>query len=359
MKRNLLIGQIGRVTFEENSKGKSAKSSKFDGEPTQKIILPMNGFKPRPGETWMCEVVHENSSISRNLGAYFVRGMTRVFEIKWPKNFWVDSHIGQELAQDLADGANIMLVGPQGCGKTMLCSVVSQCLGYEFFPIDCTLVRNKLDWFGTRDLDERNGATITVFRVAELALALKAAAEKPDQTFVIFFDELNRCPLEARNALLRIIYGEDRMASLPNGEKITIGDNIQFIAAINEGSGFGGTAGMDAAFADRWSRHKMTYPPAAEEVKILVGKFSQVNQASLELVVKLANVLRERFKAGDITKTVSMRMTENAARRLAGGSTLNRAIISAIVNQYEGDMADPSSEAGQVANIIRGAGVPL
>ena len=111
---------------------------------------------------------------------------------------------------------------------------------------------------------------------------------------------------------------------------------------------------MDAAFADRWCRHKMGYPPADVERGILRQRHGQANELDLAAVVAVANSLRQRFVAGDIPKTCSMRATLNAARRLSLGSSLKRALVSAIVNQYEGDMSDPSSDAGRVWSYIRG-----
>lgn len=348
----LQTGQKGIVRWEANEASKAApvRADRLDEHRTLKIILPVQGFSPKPGETWLVQVVKETKPRLTNQGAFLVRGISRKTTLGLGPDFWVDGQVAEEIVQDLQDRANVMMVGPQGCGKTVLAEAIADSLGYEFRPIYCPLIRRGGDWWGTRTVEKGEVKWID----APLATALREAQRNPDKIFVIFLDELNRAPLDARNSILSVIYGQNREVSLPTGEKLHVGRNVLYIAAINEGQEFGGIAGMDAAFGDRWERHQMGYPPEADEIRLLKVRFPSVDEENLRKIVRIANGLREAYKRGDVTLTVSMRATQAATRRVQHGTSLERAVLSGIINRYQGDPQDPSSDAGIALNTVRG-----
>ncbi len=352
-------GQRGKVIWQANKTkgGAPVSASMFDGKRVSKIILPESNAPcaARPGETWHVEILRDTNPKANARGAFEVTLLKRVFTLDLGPQFWIDQDVASEIAQDVLVRANVMLVGPQGCGKSTLANAIAKSLGMEFRMVDAAGIKRRSEWFAIRDVrSDGQGGQEIIWIHRPLAEALVEAANRPDKEFLIFIDELNRSSLDARNALLTIIYGEERSVQLPWGETVAVGDNIFFMAAINEGTEFGGVEGMDAAFSDRWARHKVGYPPENDEVRLLAAREAAANRDDLIKVVKIANSLREAAIRGEIPLQISMRMTQTCARRLAYGSSLKRAVISGILNQFTGDHDDKSSDAGIVWLKVKG-----
>src|SRR5262245_24742747 len=79
---------------------------------------------------------------------------------------------------------------------------------------------------------------------------------------------------------------------------LDIPDNVQFIAAVNRGSEFSGTFGIDAAQLDRFAPLQMDYPPVEEEIKILQPRHPELSRKLIKLVVDVADRIR---KTGELS----------------------------------------------------------
>jgi nitric oxide reductase NorQ protein len=82
---------------------------------------------------------------------------------------------------------------------------------------------------------------------------------------------------------------------------------VQFIAAVNRGSEFSGTFGIDAAQLDRFAPLQMEYPPPDEEVKILQARHPELGKKMIRLVVDVADELR---KSAELGSGLSVRATD-------------------------------------------------
>src|ERR1044072_5180877 len=107
-----------------------------------------------------------------------------------------------------------------------------------------------------------------------MLLALQPAASHPERRYLVFLDELNRCPENARNALMPPLDSTRRIFHPIENRFLDIPSNVQFVAAVNRGTAYTGTFGIDAAQLDRFAPLQMTYPPVEEEVKLLRPRHS-------------------------------------------------------------------------------------
>ena len=96
-------------------------------------------------------------------------------------------------------------------------------------------------------------------------LALEQAVERPEQRFLVFLDELNRCQETARNGLMPALDSTRRVFHPIENRFVPIPDNVQFIAAVNRGRAFSGTFGIDVAQLDRFAPLQMDYLPPKEQ----------------------------------------------------------------------------------------------
>ena len=110
------------------------------------------------------------------------------------------------------------------------------------------------------------------------SLALEEAGEHPERRYLVFLDEFNRCQESARNALMPALDSTRRVFHPIENRSSPIPDNVQFIAAVNRGSEFSGTFGIDAAQLDRFAPLQMDYPPPEEEVKLLRARHPELSE---------------------------------------------------------------------------------
>jgi nitric oxide reductase NorQ protein len=273
---------------------------------------------------------------------------------------YLDPFTSLQLQVLLESGQNILLDGPQGCGKTVLTRTIAEALGFEFVFFNCSAVIEATDFLATLQVrDSGSGTPITGFTPTDFLRALELAADSPDKRFLVFFDEFNRCQESARNALMPALDSTRKIFNPIANAFIDIADNIQFIAAVNRGSAFTGVYGIDPAQLDRFAPVRMTYLPPSEEIKLLAKRYPSLAQASIKAVVEIASTIR---KSEELSSGLSVRATEEACLYLqhdlvanSKGRYLPDVLKAAFAGRFNGDPGDPSSDAGIVTNLINQA----
>jgi MoxR-like ATPase len=270
---------------------------------------------------------------------------------------WLDPVVAKKLQVLLTSGLNILLDGPQGCGKTVLARSLAQSLGMEFVFFNCGAVVDPSDFFATIQVRaSSSGSPITDFVKTEVLEAVERAAEEPEKRFLVFLDELNRCQESARNALMPALDSTRRVFHPIENRFVGIPDNVQFIAAVNRGREFSGTFGIDAAQLDRFAPLQMDYPPPEEEVKILLHRHPEVPTKLVEDVVTVADAVR---KSAELSASLSVRATEEACVYLkhplfAGDArtAVPEVLRSSFCGRFTGRWNDATSDAGTVWALI-------
>ena len=172
---------------------------------------------------------------------------------------YLEPVVAKKLQILLESGLNILLDGPQGCGKTVLAKSIAESLGLEFVFFNCGAVVEATDFLATIQVRASSaGAPVTDFVKTDVLMKLEEAIEHPDRRYLIFFDEFNRCQESARNALMPALDATRRLFHPIENRFMQIPDNVQFIAAVNRGGEFTGTFGIDAAQLDRFAPCKLT-----------------------------------------------------------------------------------------------------
>jgi MoxR-like ATPase len=273
---------------------------------------------------------------------------------------WVDPVVQRKLEVLLEAGLNILLDGPQGCGKTTLTRAVARALGMEFVFFNCGAVIDATDFFATLQVRAApSGAPVTEFVKTDVLVALEEAAEQPTKRYLVFLDELNRCPESARNALMPALDGTRRVYHPILARFVPIPDNVQFIAAVNRGRQFSGTFAIDPAQLDRFAPLTMRYPPMEEEVKILRTRHPTLGAELVRKIVAAAEAVRS---ATEVDGTLSMRATEEACIYLEHPlyhpeaiARLGEVLQSSFAGRFPGRWDDPTTDAGVVWAIVQRA----
>jgi nitric oxide reductase NorQ protein len=140
---------------------------------------------------------------------------------------------------------------------------------------------------------------------------------------------------------------------------IGIPDNVQFIAAVNRGSEFSGTFGIDAAQLDRFAPLQMDYLPAEDEAKLLGARHPELGTQTIALIVRIANEVRH---SPELASGLSVRATDEACIYLKHpllendqARMLPEVLKSSFCGRFSGRWDDTTTDAGAVWGIIQKA----
>jgi nitric oxide reductase NorQ protein len=357
------IGATVTVSFEVNANDKnSVKSNAINGVKSKKIILvdsktlTTSQPSPKAGETWVCVVERILNPASANHGAILVRPVSRQTSFVFD-----DVYVPQELAKLMTvvlqnNSKNLFLEGEQGIGKSTIARAVAKTLNWEFRKVSGGLIK-KFNYMLGRLLPSTNaeGQMVMKWIDSKLVAILKEAAlpANRNKTFLLMLDEFTRIDEDARDALLDIIEGQDRVLDLPNGEQVPVPPNLHFMAAGNAGQGFT-VRQEDAAAKDRWVIVKLSHMPQAIEQAHCLKRFPNCPSKPLDHAITVINTVRRARLDPKrmLTKSPSTRVAENVAMFLASGVELPVALANSLVNQYGGRTDDLNTEAGKVAKIV-------
>lgn len=356
---DLKVGQVVQATFWPNPKEESRfslRATHLDGERAPKAVLTSDP-KIVAGAPCMVRILTIEKP-ERNDHGYIEVG----YEGPAPfaiEGVYLDPWVARKLQVLLESGLNILLDGPQGSGKSVLVRTLAETLGMELVFFNCGAVIEASDFFATIQVRaSESGAPVTDFVKTEILEAIENASETPEKRYLVFLDELNRCPENARNALMPMLDSFRRVYHPIEARFVPIPDNVQFVAAVNRGASFTATFGIDAAQLDRFAPLQVDYLPPEEEVKLLRRRHPDLGRPILERLVAVASAIRD---SDELMRGLSVRATEEACIYLShplmsaasGDAVLEEVIKSSFCGRFDGRWDDSTSEAGAAWHVAQ------
>lgn len=356
----LNVGGVHEATFYPNpiaDSGFRFRATHLDGKRAPKVVLCNDDRLPAgtPCQVRITSITRPDRPDRGVVEVELVKALPFRLE-----GVWLDPAVSRKLQILLESGLNVLLDGPQGCGKTVIAKAIAKAMGMEFVFFNCSAVVEATDFLATVQVRASStGAPVTDFVKTEFLTALEVAATQPHKRVLVFLDELNRCQETARNVLMPALDATRRVYNPITNAFLPIPENVQFIAAVNRGSEFSGTFGIDAAQLDRFAPIHMTYPPRDEEVKLLHNRHPEVSKKLVELVVGVADKVRQ---SPELSSGLSVRATDEVCivlkHPLMEGTEralLGDVLRSSFCGRFPGRPDDAGSDAGIVWAIVEAA----
>ncbi len=201
----------------------------------------------------------------------------------------------------------VMIQGYHGTGKSTHIEQVAARLNWPCVRINLDSHISRIDLIGKDAIVLRDGKQVTEFREGLLPWALQTPT-------ALVFDEYDAGRPDVMFVIQRVLEVEGKLTLLDQNRVIRPSKWFRLFATANT-VGLGDTTGLyhgtqqiNQGQMDRWSIvTTLNYLPAATEAQIVIGKVPGFDAKTVANMVKVADMTRAGFMAGDISTVMSPR----------------------------------------------------
>ena len=230
---------------------------------------------------------------------------------------------------------NVWLAGERGTGKTEFVAQLASRLGRRLFRVNFDEALERAEFIGGNTIENSN----VVWKAGVITQAIQHTGA------IVLLDEIGFA--RAQNlAVLHALCERSPHRSIviaETGTRIPVSSHVVFFGADNsnghgDSSGnFAGVRDQNTAFLDRFSYTlRFEYLPADDEINLVCNRTGLSRDAG-EILIKFANVAREKARAGILTQPPSLRQLFAWARAIQKGAPVAVAFENAIVNKFPAD----------------------
>ena len=201
----------------------------------------------------------------------------------------------------------VMIQGYHGTGKSTHIEQVAARLNWPCIRINLDSHISRIDLVGKDAIVLRDGKQVTEFREGLLPWALQTPT-------ALVFDEYDAGRPDVMFVIQRVLEVEGKLTLLDQNRVIRPNPYFRLFATANT-VGLGDTSGLyhgtqqiNQGQMDRWNIvTTLNYLPAATEVSIIQAKCPNTDPKAVAAMVKVADMTRQGFIAGDISTVMSPR----------------------------------------------------
>jgi cobaltochelatase CobS len=251
------------------------------------------------------------------------------------KSYVIDKELASNILMAWELNEKVLCYGPTGAGKSSLVEQLCARTNRPFVRVNCTGDMDSSMIFG--QLTAKDGSTIWVDGAVTEAVKYGA---------VFAWDEWDVTPPEISMGLQWLLEDDGKLflKEMPGSTKdkqITPHEHFRIVAIGNtqgQGDDTGAHAGtnvQNSATLDRFGTAVyVDYLHPSVEEKMLVNKWPDtITGKSAKELVKLANLIRQGYKASQFNLTVSPRALFSICRKVSAGCTLKKAFTLVYLNK--------------------------
>ena len=228
-----------------------------------------------------------------------------------------DDQTTQAICAGFAYNRRVMVQGYHGTGKSTHIEQVAARLNWPLVRINLDSHVSRIDLVGKDAIVLKDGKQITEFREGLLPWALQ-------NPVALTFDEYDAGRPDVMFVIQRVLEAQGRLTLLDQNKVITPHSAFRLFATTNT-VGLGDTTGMyhgtqqiNQGQMDRWSLvTQLNYLSHEEEEAIVLAKSptydNEAGKKILASMVRVADMTRSSFMAGDISTVMSPRTVMNWA----------------------------------------------
>ncbi|MCE9508710.1 MAG: cobaltochelatase subunit CobS [Alphaproteobacteria bacterium] len=210
-----------------------------------------------------------------------------------------------------AHNKRVMVQGYHGTGKSTHIEQVAARLNWPCIRINLDSHISRIDLIGKDAIVLKDGKQVTEFKEGLLPWALK-------NPVALVFDEYDAGRPDVMFVIQRVLETEGKLTLLDQGEVIRPHPAFRIFATANT-IGLGDTTGLyhgtqqiNQGQMDRWNIvASLNYLPEAEEINIILARVpfykTDEGQKTVSAMVRMANLTRKGFIAGDLSTVMSPR----------------------------------------------------
>ncbi len=211
----------------------------------------------------------------------------------------------------------VMIQGYHGTGKSTHIEQVAARLNWPCVRINLDSHISRIDLVGKDAIVLREGKQVTEFREGLLPWALQTPT-------ALVFDEYDAGRPDVMFVIQRVLEVEGKLTLLDQNRVIRPNPYFRLFATANT-VGLGDTTGLyhgtqqiNQGQMDRWSIvTTLNYLPAETETEIVAKKAPDLDRKTIAAMVKVADMTRQGFIAGDISTVMSPRTVLTWAQNAA------------------------------------------
>jgi len=199
---------------------------------------------------------------------------------------------------------NTYISGPTGCGKTELMVQIHCQMKRPFIRINMKGDATVANFIGAMRADTKKG---TYFKPGALPIAMRAG-------YTLIVDEVDYTPPQIAATLNPVLEGSRNLFIEDTGETIHAHDGFCVMATGNTAGKsdptgvYTGTEVLNSAFLDRFGiKQTMDYLDPVTEIAMLMRRFPVARKEDVTLMCNAAKEIREAFKQGTLSLTLSTR----------------------------------------------------